>query len=303
MSVQVPEAVRRRAELVGAEAWLRELPFVLERLVQDWGLRGIDQCFPDATEAYAARVICADGTPAVLKIAVPQGSVTEHEVTALRLADGRGSVRILRDDADRGALLLERLGPSMHDLSLPTHEREQHLVCSLQELWRPVHAPRLPTTRDMGEELIAMIEQNWRATGRSTLEYIVRDAQQAARNRANSGAVDHAVLLHGDAHQWNALRSERGFTLVDPDGLVGEREYDLAVLVREDPLDPDAEPRAQTRRLAEQTGTDPDVIWEWSVAQRVNTGLLLLALGCDDEGGQMLQAAKLVADQSRGRHR
>lgn len=297
MSLQVPDAVRRRAELVGAHTWLQELAVVVDALVGEWGLRGIDRCFPDATEAYAARVICPDGTPAVLKIAVPQGRVTEWELTALRLADGHGSVRVLRADTDHGALLLERLGPSMHDLSLPTREREQHLVRSLQELWRPVHAPTLPSTRDMGEQLIAMIDQNWRVTGRRTPEYVVRGAQQAARNRVSSQQCDHPMLLHGDAQQWNALQSGAGFTLIDPDGVMGEREYDLAVLVREDPLDPAAEPSAQARRLAQETGTDPDVIWEWSVAQRVNTGLLLLALGCEDEGGQMLQAAQLLADQ------
>lgn len=296
MSIRVPDAVRRRADLVGARSWLADLPTVLERLIQEWDLRDVAPCFPDATEAYAARVVCANGTSAVLKVAVPQGEVTRHELTALRLADGRGSVRVLRDDADYGALLLEQLGPSMHDLALPTRDREDHLVQALEELWKPVDAPSLPTSVDKGYDLVRSIEQNWAATGHRTPEYLVRGAQEAARNRASPRDPGQPVLLHGDAHQWNALRSASGFTLVDPDGLVGEREYDLAVLVREDPLDPAAEPGAQTRRLAERTGTDPDVIWEWSVAQRVNTALLLLALGCDEEGGQMMQAARLVAD-------
>ena len=30
---------------------------------------------------------------------------------------------------------------------------------------------------------------------------------------------ERAVLVHGDVHQWNALRAGDGFRLVDPDGL------------------------------------------------------------------------------------
>lgn len=297
MDVRLPEAVRSRAILLGAHNWVHELPGLVGELARDWRLRSIGDPFPDATEAYAAGVVCEDGTPAVLKVIVPRGDNATHEILTLRLAGGVGSVGLLRDDADRGALLLERLGPSMHDLSMPTRERETHLVRALEQLWRPVDAPSLPTSADKGIALVHGIEMNWRATDRSTPEYVVQAAQQAARNRAATYDAQHAVLLHGDGHQWNAVHSDRGFVLIDPDGLVGEREYDLAVLVREDPLDPAAEPREQAERLARRTGTDADAIWEWAVAQRVHTGLLLLALGITDEGRQMLQVAQLVADQ------
>ena len=39
----------------------------------------------------------------------------EHEITALRLAKGGDCARLLNEDADRGALLLERLGPSLFE--------------------------------------------------------------------------------------------------------------------------------------------------------------------------------------------
>jgi streptomycin 6-kinase len=48
--------------------------------------------------------------------------------------------------------------------------------------------------------------------------------------------------VHGDVHQWNALEApadvEQGFKLVDPDGLLAEAEYDLGVIMREDPRRP-----------------------------------------------------------------
>ena len=63
-------------------------------------------------KAYVAEARLIDGTPAVLKLLVPRdGDAARNEITVLRLAGGEGCVRLLREDAGRGALLLERLGP------------------------------------------------------------------------------------------------------------------------------------------------------------------------------------------------
>jgi streptomycin 6-kinase len=43
------------------------------------------------------------------------------------------------------------------------------------------------------------------------------------------------VLVHGDVHQWNALQAGAGLKLVDPDGLLADAEYDLGIIMREDP--------------------------------------------------------------------
>ncbi len=63
---------------------------------------------------------------------------------------------------------------------------------------------------------------------------------------------ERAVLVHGDVHEWNALQAPGGgFKLVDPDGLLAEPEYDLGVVMREDPV------RAHARRrwLRDQQAT------------------------------------------------
>lgn len=53
--------------------------------------------------------------------------------------------------------------------------------------------------------------------------------------------------------------------LVDPDGLLAEAEYDLGILMREDPIEllDDCDPRARARWLAARTGLDVEAIWEW----------------------------------------
>ncbi|MEV6929023.1 hypothetical protein AB0M46_31650 [Dactylosporangium sp. NPDC051485] len=98
-------------------------------------------------------------------------------------------------------------------------------------------------------------------------------------------------------HQWNALRAPGGgFRLVDPDGLLAEAEYDLGVLMREDPEDLMAgDPRARARWLAARTGRDEAAIWEWGVAERVSTGLLLHEVGLQPVAREMLAAADRIA--------
>jgi streptomycin 6-kinase len=95
----------------------------------------------------------------------------------------------------------------------------------------------------------------------------------------------------------NALQAAgEGFKLVDPDGLVAEAEYDLGVLMREDPLELlHGDPRDRARWLAARCGLDATAIWEWGAAERVATGLVLTRIELQPVGRQMLATADHVA--------
>ena len=68
-------------------------------------------------------------------------------------------------------------------------------------------------------------------------ERAINYALACAARRIEAHDDERAVLVHGDVHQWNALEAGDGFKLVDPDGLLAEAEYDLGVLMREDPVE------------------------------------------------------------------
>jgi streptomycin 6-kinase len=66
--------------------------------------------------------------------------------------------------------------------------------------------------------------------------------------------------------------------------------------MREDPVElltGDARDRA--RWLAQRCGLDATAIWEWGVAERVSTGLLLTRIGLQPVAGEMLAAADHLA--------
>ena len=282
--------------MAGAEAWLRDLPVLLADLKRRWGI-AIGRAYDGGTEAYVAEAIRADGTPAVLKLMIPRpGDHARHEIAVLRLAGGDGCVELLAADESRGAMLLERLGPSLFDLAIPYDRRLEILCDAARKVWRP--AAGLPTGAEKGRWLIGSIRQQWADLGRPCAQRTIDQAIGAAERRIAAHDDATAVLVHGDVHQWNALRDGDGFKLVDPDGLLAEPEYDLGVLMREDPVELMAgDPWDRARLLADRTGTDPVAIWEWGLAERVSTGLLAVGIGLQPVGDQMLAAADEISRQ------
>jgi streptomycin 6-kinase len=294
--VEVPRVVRAKAEAAGAGVWLRGLPDLVASLESEWGIR-VGDAFEDATEAFVACATLDDGTAAVLKLVVPRRSAdADHEIIVLRHCAGEGCVSLLRDDIGRGALLLERLGPSLRDLGLPVDERHEILCATARRVWRPAGDLGLPTGAEKARWLASWIERAWESLGRPCREDAVVYALHCARVREQAYHPERAVLVHGDVHQWNALRAGPGFKLVDPDGLMAEPEYDLGIVMREDPTELMAgDPWARADRLAALTGTDPTAVWEWGVVERVSTGLLGVQVGLQPVAGQMLRAAERLA--------
>jgi streptomycin 6-kinase len=154
----------------------------------------------------------------------------------------------------------------------------------------------LPTGAARAARLAEYIAREWARLGAPCSARAVEQAVAAAGRRRRAHDPLKAVLVHGDVHQWNALRSGDGFRLVDPDGLLAEPECDLGVLMREDPVELVAgDPWDRARWLADRTGTDPTAIWDWGLADRVATGLTLTAVGLQPVAAEMLAAADAIA--------
>jgi streptomycin 6-kinase len=177
---------------------------------------------------------------------------------------------------------------------LPVRRRIEILVSAAKLVWRPAPDCGLPTGADKARVLADFVATMWERLGRPCSRRAVDHAFQCAARRGEAHQRATAVLVHGDIHQWNALETGATFKLVDPDGLLAEPEYDLGIIMREDPLDGDLRERA--RWLASQTDLDEVAIWEWGVVERVSTGLLATRVGLQPVGREMLVAADHVAE-------
>jgi streptomycin 6-kinase len=294
---ELAEVVRNRALVEGHAQWVDDLPDLVRGLERDWSIR-VGRSFDEGTEAFVAEVQMADGSLGVLKMLVPRrdGGIDDHEATVLRLADGDGCPILYRDDPARGALLMERLGPSLFALGVP-YERRLPILCeAASQVWRPAPDTGLPTGADKAAWLSEFITTTWTELDEPCARRTVDHAVACAERRRAAHDDERAVLVHGDVHQWNALQAGDTFKLVDPDGLLAEAEYDLGVMLREDPDEPlAADTMATAHWMAERLGLDPIAIWEWGVVERVSTGLVTTKIGLQPVGRQMLALADRIA--------
>ncbi len=298
--LEVPDVLRNKALILGASKWLHELPALLADLEAEWSIE-VGRPYQGATEAYVAEATRQDGTKAVLKLVIPGlGDAARNEIAVLRLTAGEGCVRLFEADLNRGALLLERLGRPLYDLDLPIEERLPILCSTAARVWRPAPGCGLPTGADKGRWLGDFITSSWEELARPCSEQVITHALHCAARRISAHDDERAVVVHGDVHQWNALEAIEGFKLVDPDGLLAEAEYDMGILMREDPLDlltGSTADRTHERaaRLATLTGLNATAIAEWGVVERVATGLLCTRIDLQPVGRQMLAVASRLA--------
>ena len=290
--LDIPNEVRNKLIADGNATWLDELPSVVESLAQEWSL-DIGATLRGGHAAFVVEATLADGTAAVLKVGVP-GTRREitFEATVLSLADGDGCASLLRDDLDRSALLLERLGAALHDV-VPDPTTRHDMMCDIAaRLWRPVSPDvDLPTGADKALEYSDLLPRLWEETGRACSEATVADALECMERRRRAHDDRHTVLVHGDIHDRNVLQASDGtFKLIDPGGLRAERAYDLGTIVR---CNPDAgdDLHARAKRLAAHTGVDATAIWDWGTIHRVISGLYSRQIGIQPFGDLLLAEA------------
>jgi streptomycin 6-kinase len=258
---------------------------LVDALERDWGI-AVGATMSGGTASYVAEATTADGVAAVVKLAMPAefdslGDLSS-EIRLLEIADGRGCARLLDHDDDRRVLLLERLGRKLDDLALSVQVQLEIICTTLERLWSlaPGNA-ELQSGADKGRWLAEDIARKWEELDRPCSARVIDQALSFAENRIAKFDRERAVLVHGDAHAWNTLEDGKGsFKFVDPDGLIADREYDLAVPMREfndELLAGDALHIGQERcrLLSRRTNTDAGAIWEWGFIERVSTGLLL----------------------------
>jgi streptomycin 6-kinase len=301
--VILPPAVMQRAQSSGPAAmrWVRELRGIVAGLERDWRIR-VGRALDGGSEAFVAQAVTQRGELAILKVRMPHDDAFVHEVNVLAAAAGRGYPRLLKRDDARSAILIERLGPSLESLRLPVDEQIRITCETLHEAWIPIGPDLgLPTCAEKAAWLEQFIVETWNTLRKPCSIAVIDRARAFCEERRREFDPNDAVLVHGDAHPANTLSvlggGARRFKLVDPDGLYGDRAYDLAIPMRGwsgELLAGDALELGRRRcaYLQELTGADADAIWQWGFIERVSTGLALMVHGSREEGLEMLAVAE-----------
>lgn len=169
-----------------------------------------------------------DGIGVVLKM-MKQVSDESHSGEVLTAYAGDGAVRVY--ESETGAVLLERLEPGEQLVNVVKHGDDDDATKILAEVIAKLanhQAPAsCPTVADWGKGFDRYLQ--------SGDEQLPRETVVSARELYNQLASSQrkTMLLHGDLQHYNVVfDNKRGWTAIDPKGVVGELEYELCALLR-----------------------------------------------------------------------
>jgi streptomycin 6-kinase len=221
--------------------WLEELPGLVELAVRDWELEAKPGWHPERGAPYpmsfhwVGAATQPDGTEVVLKLGPAKLGHLTAQAAALRAFAGHGAVRLIAYDADRGALLLEQAHPGTLLRTLVDEDDEQATAVVIDVTHRLHAVP--PPTGSAGELLPDLIAE------RASFERYLREnpangplprelVDRAANLFVDLCADAPRVLLHGDLHHDNILRSEReGWLAIDPFGIRGDPAFEAGPML------------------------------------------------------------------------
>ncbi|HEX4470361.1 MAG TPA: aminoglycoside phosphotransferase family protein [Nocardioides sp.] len=255
--------------------WLDGLPRRFADIVDEWGLaRDGEQLWHGAC-SLVAPVLTDEGRRAVLKMSFDGDDESLHEAVTLQHWQGNGTVRLLRADPIRRAMLLERL--ERRDLTEVWDLEACEIVAALYPRLHQPALPQLATVTSFVErwldDLAAQpreipIPSRYREQAMSLGRDLVADPDSVGR------------IIHGDLHYENVLAAppeldpERGpWLVIDPKPMSGDPHYELAPMLwnRYDELAGDLREglRRRFHTLVDHAGLDEARARDWVVVRMV----------------------------------
>jgi streptomycin 6-kinase len=168
-----------------------------------------------------------DGRHVVLKLT--KVSDEAHSGKVLQAFGGSGAVRVY--EAETGAVLLERLEPGEQLISLVRRGEDDQatkiLAQVIGKLANHEAAEECSTVADWGRGFDRYLESG----DPQISSALVREGREVFEHLVSSQGS--TMLLHGDLQHYNVLFDrDRGWTAIDPKGVVGELEYEIGALLR-----------------------------------------------------------------------
>lgn len=211
--------------------WLDELPEIIKAYEQKWDIEVLSPF--TLSYNYVAPAQAKDGKTFVLKISFPENQEFITEIRALEFFHGDVVIKIIQEDLAKGAVLLERAVPGDRLRTITSDEKQISIASQvIKRLHKPI---------DESSASVFPIIADWaKAFERYRAKYSVASGPVPKKLfdlgegifKEYTQDKKEAVLLHGDLHSDNILSSERGWLVIDPKGVIGEREFELGAYLR-----------------------------------------------------------------------
>lgn len=211
--------------------WLKDLPQIIKTYEQKWDIK----CSPPfpLSYNYVAPAKTTEGKSVVLKISFPENNEFIFEMRALKFFKGIGAIQVLQEDLDQNVVLLEKVEPGQRISEINSFNKQTTIVSDILKL---LHKPIIlrknndfPTVSDWAKTFERYKSKFLQQNGPFP-KWMIDKAEDIFIQYPKDNK--ETVLLHGDLHSDNILSSERGWLIIDPKGIIGEREFELGAYLR-----------------------------------------------------------------------
>lgn len=271
MDDAIPPGLLSQAELgLDWADWLHRLPTLFDSVMTDWELRSAGR----PMHGFASLVMpvqTASGADAVVKVTFDGDDESLHEAVTLQHWNGRGTVRLLRADPYRRALLLEQL-----------HQRNLNGVPDLQAceliagFYRRLHLPALPQLRTVSSYVEQWVAAMSTLPRSAPLPHRLLDQATSLSRDLVADPASTGVIVHGDLHYENVLAADREpWLVIDPKPMSGDPHYEPAPALwnRWEEIVASGNVRTAVRRrlstLVDVAGLDEDRARKWIIVRTV----------------------------------
>lgn len=204
------------------EDWIASIPGMVVRLAHHWKLSDISEV-ETLTFHYVAKATNEFGKPVILKIGLDD-KVIANEIRALNYFDGKGCVQLIDHHAAYQALLLQQAVPGVSLKSVYEKDIDYGMDCYIDTMKR-LHDRQLIKTdeyRHIGDWLGAID----RASAYDVPIHLLNKAMLLKSELVKT--QNNQMFLHGDLHHDNILQNDTEWLAIDPQGIVGEAEFEIA---------------------------------------------------------------------------
>jgi len=202
--------------------WIADLPSTIKILADHWNLSNLVSV-DNMTFNYVAKAIYNSNQPVVLKIGFDTNVISD-EKRALIYFDGNASIRLIDYNEKYNALLLQQAIPGTTLKSLYPANNKFVIDCYVDTVQKLLDKPldNKNSFRHISDWL--KILDNFKSD--KLPEYLLKKAIHLKNILLASMKIE--ILLHGDLHQDNILKNNDTWLAIDPKGIIGESEFEVA---------------------------------------------------------------------------
>ena len=204
------------------ELWLQELPKIISTLKKDWNLSEIEPV-QNMTYHYVAKAICPPNQPVVIKIGCDE-ALSSNEAKFLQEFKSGGMIRLLDFNKQNNALLLEQARPG-HPLKSLYPDKLNFVMNAYANIIKTLSQHPFSRTTPF-PPISSWLTALDKVKANEVDHYLLKTA--IIKRDQLLASVNHLCLLHGDLHLDNILANQEEWVCIDPKGIIGEIEFEIA---------------------------------------------------------------------------